>query len=101
MTGKLTSVGAADLPAGGVAPALAPAVAAGLVLHKFVKADSWRGALTPDASGENLPRHGSAWIYAKEVLVSPADRRVGVTFLQITNAISERGYFLFPISDDV
>jgi hypothetical protein len=66
-----------------------------------VKADTWRGALTPDATGANLPRQGSAWIYAKEVVVSPSDRRVGPTSLQITNGISERGYFLFPISDDV
>ena len=78
----------------------APAVPAGLLLHKFVKADSWRGALTADATGANLPRHGSAWIYAKEVLVSPADRRVGATSLEIASGVSERGYFLFPISDD-
>jgi hypothetical protein len=92
----MTIVGAADSP-----PALeAPAAAAGVLLHKFVKADSWRGALTIDASGENLPRHGSPWIYAKETLVSPSDRRVGATSLQITNGVSERGYFLFPISDD-
>ncbi|MEA2998911.1 MAG: hypothetical protein QOH04_3251 [Sphingomonadales bacterium] len=97
MSEKMTIVGAADAPA----PPQAPVVAAGLLLHKFVKADSWRGALTPDASGENLPQHGSAWVYAKEVLVSPSDRRVGATSLQITNGVSERGYFLFPISDDV
>jgi hypothetical protein len=78
----------------------APAAAGGLLLHKFVKADSWRGALTPDASGGNLPTYGSAWIYAKEVLVSPSDRRVGATSLQIMNGVSERGYFVFPISDD-
>ena len=93
---KMTIVGAADALPGGEVPAVAP----GLLLHKFVKADSWRGALTTDASGENLPRHGSEWIYAKEVIVSPADRRVGATSLQITRGISERGYFLFPISDD-
>jgi hypothetical protein len=92
----MTIVGAADS-----APAPeATAATAGVLLHKFVKADSWRGALTPDASGGNLPSHGSAWIYAKEVLVSPSDRRVGATSLQITNGVSERGYFLFPISDD-
>jgi hypothetical protein len=92
----MTIVGAADpLPA-----REAPAVAPGILLHKFVKADSWRGALTPDATGENLPRQGSAWIYAKEVVVSPTDRRIGATSLQITNAISARGFFLFPISDD-
>ena len=73
----------------------------GILLHKFVKADSWRGALTPDATGENLPRLGSAWIYAKEVMVSPFDRRIGATPLQITSAIAQCGYFLFPISDDV
>jgi hypothetical protein len=77
-----------------------PAGAAGLLLHKFVKNDSWRGALTADATGENLPRIGSAWIYEKEVLVSPADRRVGASSLQIATSILERGYFLFPISDD-
>jgi hypothetical protein len=93
----MTIVGASDpLPA-----PEAPAVDAGVLLHKFVKADSWRGALTPDATGENLPRQGSAWIYAKEVVVSPTDRRVGATSLQITNAITERGFFLFPIGDDV
>jgi hypothetical protein len=93
---KMTIVGAA-----GVLPdAEMPAVAAGLLLHKFVKADSWRGALTTDASGENLPQHGSEWIYSNEVVVSPADRRVGATSLQITRGVSERGYFLFPISDD-
>jgi hypothetical protein len=79
----------------------APAVAPGLLLHKFVKAESWRGALTPDSTGANLPLHGSAWIYAKEVVVSPSDRRVGATALQIANGISERGYFLLPIADDV
>jgi hypothetical protein len=92
----MTIVGPADPPPAPEVPALAP----GLLLHKFVKADSWRGALTRDASGENLPRHGSAWIYAKEVLVSPSDRRVGATSLQIANGVEERGYFLFPISDD-
>jgi hypothetical protein len=73
----------------------------GMTLHKFVKPDSWRGALTLDASGENLPQYGSAWVYSKEVVVSPTDRRVGATPLQITAGISERGYFLFPVSDDV
>ena len=92
----MTIVGAADALPAPEAPAISP----GLLLHKFVKADSWRGALTADATGGNLPRHGSAWIYAKEVLVSPADRRVGATSLQIANGVSERGYFLFPISDD-
>jgi hypothetical protein len=92
----MTIVGAADALAAPEAPAIPP----GLLLHKFVKADSWRGALTPDATGANLPQHGSAWIYAKEVVVSPADRRVGATSLQIANGVSERGYFLFPISDD-
>ena len=97
MSEKMTIVAGADPP-----PALeTPAVAPGLLLHKFVKAESWRGALTPDATGANLPLHGSAWIYSKEVVVSPSDRRVGATALQITNGISERGYFLFPISDDV
>jgi hypothetical protein len=96
VTEKMTIVGAADAPSDREAPAVVP----GLLLHKFVKADSWRGALTTDASGENLPRHGSAWIYAKEIVVSPSDRRVGATSVQITNAVSERGYFLFPISDD-
>ena len=84
------------LPAG-----QAPAVAPGVLLHKFVKADSWRGALTEDATGENLPRQGSAWIYAKEVVVCPSDRRVGATPAQITSAVSDRGFFLFPIADDV
>jgi hypothetical protein len=92
---KMTIVAAAD-PLAREGPAAAP----GLLLHKFVKADSWRGALTADCSGENLPLHGSPWIYAKEVVVSPADRRVGATSLQIARSISERGYFLFPISDD-
>ena len=78
-----------------------PAIAEGLLLHKFIKADSRRGALTPDASGTNLPSHGSPWIYAKEVVVAPSDRRVGPTSLQITSGVTERGYFLFPISDDV
>ena len=96
MTELMTVVAASDPPAGGAAPAGPP----GLLLHKFVKNDSWRGALTTDATGENLPRTGSAWIYAKQVLVSPADRRVGATSLQIANGVSERGYFLFPISDD-
>ncbi len=76
-------------------------VAAGIVLHKFVKADSFRGALTPDSTGENLPHNGSAWIYAKQITVSPDDRRVGATSLQIMNGVSARGYFLFPIGDDV
>ena len=97
MSKKVAIVAAADPPP----EREAPAISAGLLLHKFVKADSWRGALTPDASGENLPRHGSEWIYAKEVLVSPSDRRVGATSQQITNGVSELGYFLFPISDDV
>jgi hypothetical protein len=96
MSERMTIVGAAAVA---WAPE-APDAVAGVLLHKFVKADSWRGALTPDPSGANLPTHGSAWIYAKEVLVSPSDRRVGATSLQITNGVSERGYFLFPISDD-
>jgi hypothetical protein len=92
----MTIVGASDALPAPKAPVLPPS----LILHKFVKADSWRGALTPDATGGNLPQHGSAWIYAKEVVVSPADRRVGATSLQIANGVSERGYFLLPISDD-
>jgi hypothetical protein len=79
----------------------APAVATGLLLHKFVKNDSWRGALTADATGENLPRLGSPWIYQKQVLVSPDDRRVGASSLRIAAGVSEQGYFLFPIGDDV
>ena len=78
----------------------APDPAPGLLLHKFVKADSWRGALTTDVTGENLPQNGSAWIYANEIVVSPSDRRIGATSLQITSGVSARGYFLFPISDD-
>ena len=97
VTEKMTIVPAADAPLAGGAPAVAP----GLLLHKFVKAESWRGALTPDPTGANLPLHGSAWIYAKEVVVAPSDRRTGATALQIANGISERGYFLFPIADDV
>ncbi len=97
MNEKMAIVGAVDPLSAREAPALVP----GILLHKFVKADSWRGAVTADASGENLPRHGSPWIYEKEVLISPADRRVGATSFQITTAVSERGYFLFPISDDV
>jgi hypothetical protein len=96
MSDKMTVVEAQSAPVDE-----APAIAPGLLLHKFVKAESWRGALTPDATGANLPLHGSAWIYAKEVVVSPSDRRVGATALQIANGISERGYFLFPIGDDV
>jgi hypothetical protein len=92
----MTIVAAADAPSAPQAPEVGP----GVRLHKFIKADSWRGALTADAAGANLPRHGSAWIYAKEVVVSPSDRRTGATSLQITSGISERGYFLFPISDD-
>ncbi|WP_129794460.1 hypothetical protein [Sphingosinicella sp. CPCC 101087] len=95
MSDKMTIVGAAR------PPSEAPGVVPGLLLHKFVKNDSWRGALTADATGGNLPHTGSAWIYEKQVLVSPGDRRVGATPLQITNGVSERGYFLFPISDDV
>jgi hypothetical protein len=92
----MTIVAAVDRSAGGAAPAAAP----DLLLHKFVKSDSWRGALTADSTGENLPSFGSAWIYEKQVLVSPSDRRVGASSLQIANGVSERGYFLFPISDD-
>jgi hypothetical protein len=95
VTDKMTIVAVAAPPEGGVA-----AAPPGLLLHKFVKDDSWRGALTPDSTGENLPSFGSAWIYEKEVLVSPADRRVGASSLQIANGVSKRGYFLFPISDD-
>jgi hypothetical protein len=96
MTEKMTVVTKAD--SSGIE---APPVAPGLLLHKFVKKDSWRGVLTTDATGETLPRIGSAWVYEKEVLVSPGDRRVGATSLEIANGIAERGYFLFPISDDV
>jgi hypothetical protein len=97
MSEKMTIVGEAAPAPDREAAAAAP----GLLLHKFVKAESWRGALTPDATGANLPLHGSPWIYAKEVVVSPSDRRVGATALQITNGVAERGYFLFPIADDV
>jgi hypothetical protein len=31
----------------------------GILLHKFVKADTWRGGLTSDVTGQNLPRAGS------------------------------------------
>jgi hypothetical protein len=71
-----------------------------IVLHKFVKSDSWRGALTPDPKGENLPRHGSPWIYAKDLVVAVGDRRIGATSGEIMKGIAERGYFLLPISDD-
>jgi hypothetical protein len=96
MTDKMTIVAAADPPSGGAAAA----DETGLLLHKFVKNDSWRGALTTDSTGGNLPSSGSAWIYEKPVLVSPSDRRVGASSLQIATGVSERGYFLFPISDD-
>lgn len=88
-------------PSGSGPTAAPPAEVPGLSLHKFVKKDSWRGAVTGDATGGNLPHTGSAWIYAKPVLVSPGDRRVGPSSLQIAQGISDRGYFLFPISDDV
>ena len=71
-----------------------------VLLHKFVKADSWRGALSTDAAGANLPLHGSPWIYSKEVLVSPSDRRTGASSAEILRVVAERGYFLLPISDD-
>jgi hypothetical protein len=73
---------------------------AGLLLHKFVKADTWRGGLTSDVTGQNLPRTGSAWIYEKEVLVSPGDRRSGPTAAQIMAAIDDRGYIVLAIADD-
>ncbi len=97
MTEKMTIVDSAALSPGGVAVD----AGTGLLLHKFVKNDSWRGALTADATGENLPRLGSPWIYQKEVLVSPGDRRVGASSLRIATCVSEQGYFLFPIGDDV
>jgi hypothetical protein len=93
----MTIVASAASPPGVAAPGVEP----GLLLHKFVKNDSWRGALTADLTGGNLPRIGSAWIYEKEVLVSPGDRRVGASSIQIARGVSERGYFLFPIGDDV
>ena len=93
----MTIVAATDPLADGAAATAPP----GLALHKFVKADSWRGALTPDSTGANLPRIGSAWIYQKEVLVLPSDKRVGATSAQIAQGVAERGYFLFPIADDV
>ena len=94
---KVSIVASADLPGGG-ADGVVPQ---GLLLHKFVKVDSWRGALTADATGANLPQLGSAWIYAKEVLVSHDDRRTGATSPQIARGMLDRGYFLFPIGDDV
>jgi hypothetical protein len=93
----MTLVRGPDSPQAREAPAIGP----GLLLHKFVKAESWRGALTPDPTGANLPLHGSAWIYEKEVIVSPSDRRAGATAVQIADGVSERGYFLLPIADDV
>lgn len=97
MTKKMTL--AADV--GPSSPSETPVVPPRLLLHKFVKKDSWRGALTPDVTGGNLPQIGSAWIYEKEVLVSPTDRRTGVSSLQIAKGVSAMGYFLFPIGDDV
>ena len=82
-------------------PSPGPQPILGLLLHKFVKADSWRGGLTADPTGGNLPRTGSPWIYEKEVVVCSSDRRVGATPAQIAAAISNRGFFLFPIADDV
>ncbi|MDB5669078.1 MAG: hypothetical protein JWO25_37 [Alphaproteobacteria bacterium] len=73
---------------------------AGMLLHKFVKATSWRGALTTDASGENLPTYGPPWIYEKEIRVRPGDRRVGASSGEILKGIAERGYFLLAVSDD-
>jgi hypothetical protein len=72
----------------------------GVLLHKFVKADTWRGGLTSDATGENLPRTGSEWIYEKEILVSPGDRRAGPSSAQILKAVEERGYIVLAIADD-
>jgi hypothetical protein len=85
-----------DSPSGGKQPD-APQ---GVLLHKFVKADTWRGALTSDARGENLPQSGSPWIYEKEVLVTPGDRRVGASSAEIMAAISSRGYIVLAIADD-
>lgn len=97
MTDKMTIVADAEPPQGGAAAVDPPA----LLLHKFIKKDSWRGALTANAAGENLPHTGSPWIYEKEVLVSPSDRRVGASSIEIARGVADRGYFLFPISDDV
>jgi|GEM_PF-5644427 len=96
MTEKMAVVASVSPPPGVAAPGAEP----GTLLHKFVKNDSWRGALSADLTGENLPRVGSPWIYEKEVLISLGDRRVGASSLQIMRGVSERGYFLFPISDD-
>jgi hypothetical protein len=76
------------------------AASPGIRLHKFVKADSWRGALTPDLAGDNLPVYGSPWIYAKEIVVTVGDRRIGATSGEILKGIADRGYFLLPVSDD-
>jgi hypothetical protein len=96
MTEALTIVGA---PSSRSAPRQ-PDGPPGILLHKFVKADTWRGGLTTDVTGQNLPRDRSPWIYEKEVLVSPGDRRVGPTSAQIMTAISDRGYIVLAIADD-
>jgi hypothetical protein len=96
MAEALTIVGAPDSPADALRPDGEP----GILLHKFVKADTWRGGLTSDVTGENLPRAGSPWIYEKEILVSPGDRRAGPTSAQIMAAIQDRGYIVLAIADD-
>jgi hypothetical protein len=71
-------------------------------LHKFVKANSWRGALTPDRSGANLPQGWQPWIYEKNIHLALGDsRRTGASSAEMIKAVLERGYFLLPVSDDV
>ena len=73
----------------------------GILLHKFVKANAWRGGLTTDPTGQNLPEDGSAWLYEKPVRVLPGDRRSGVTTGQIMKAIADKAYIVLAIADDV
>jgi hypothetical protein len=96
MAAALTIVGDPGSPSG----AQPPQAAIGMLLHKFVKADTWRGGLTADATGGNLPRTGSPWIYEKDVLVSSGERRVGPTAAQILRAVSDQGYIVLAIADD-
>jgi hypothetical protein len=98
--GRLIMAETSRIHAAPTSPSKPADPAPGILLHKFVKANSWRGALTTDKSGENLPKSGSAWIYEKELLVSPGDRRIGVTASEIMLAIADHGYIVLPIADD-
>lgn len=71
-------------------------------LYRFINKNKNHAALTPDATGSNLPQDIGPWEARGDTNVEPSDGpRVGGNSQAITVAIEEIGYFITPFSVNV